>query len=83
MLDEPTSAVDPESELLILEGLERLMRGRTALIVSHRLSLARSADRVIVLEGGRVAEQGSPQELSRSGGRFARMLEADSVLVGV
>jgi ABC-type multidrug transport system fused ATPase/permease subunit len=81
VLDEPTSAVDPESEILILEGLERLMHGRTALIVSHRLSLARSADRVIVLDGGRVAEQGSPQELRVSGGQFAKMLEADAVLV--
>jgi ABC-type multidrug transport system fused ATPase/permease subunit len=81
VLDEPTSAVDPESEILILEGLERLMHGRTALIVSHRLSLAQSADRVIVLEGGRVAEQGSPQELRLSGGRFAKMLEVDTVPV--
>jgi ABC-type multidrug transport system fused ATPase/permease subunit len=57
LLDEPTSAVEPESEALIIEGLERLMEGRTALIVSHRLSLAHNADRVLIVEGGRIVER--------------------------
>ncbi|HEX5690885.1 MAG TPA: ABC transporter ATP-binding protein, partial [Roseiflexaceae bacterium] len=79
LLDEPTSAVEPESEALIIEALERLMRGRTTLIVSHRLSLARSADRVVVIEDGRVAEQGAPAELmAQADSRFAAMLRADS-----
>jgi ABC-type multidrug transport system fused ATPase/permease subunit len=79
LLDEPTSAVEPESEALIIEGLERLMEGRTTLVVSHRLSLARSADLVVVVEGGRIAEQGAPGELlARPGSRFAAMVRADS-----
>ena len=76
LLDEPTSAVDAESEASIVEALERLMRGRTALIVTHRLSLARSADRVVVLEGGAVIEEGTPQALRRRGGRYAALEEA-------
>ncbi len=76
LLDEPTSAVDAESEASIVEALERLMRGRTALIVTHRLSLARTADRVIVLEGGRIAEEGRPEVLRRQGGRYAALERA-------
>ena len=79
LLDEPTSAVEPESEASIIEGLERLMRGRTTLIVSHRLSLAQSADRVVVVADGRIVEDGAPGELlARPGGHFATMLRADS-----
>jgi ABC-type multidrug transport system fused ATPase/permease subunit len=57
LLDEPTSAVDPESEALIVEALERLLTGRTALIVTHRPSLARSADRVLIVRDGQVVEE--------------------------
>jgi ABC-type multidrug transport system fused ATPase/permease subunit len=79
LLDEPTSAVEPESEASIIEGLERLMHGRTTLIVSHRLSLAQSADRVIVVADGRIVEDGTPGELlARPGGHFAAMVRADS-----
>jgi ABC-type multidrug transport system fused ATPase/permease subunit len=78
LLDEPTSAVEPESEALIIEGLQRLMHGRTALIVSHRLSLARNADRVVVIEGGRIVEQGAPDALlARDGSRFGAMVRVD------
>lgn len=81
LLDEPTSAVEPESEALIIEALERLMTGRTALIVSHRLSLARSADRVIVLADGRIVENGAPGELlARPASHFAAMVRADSAV---
>ncbi len=79
LLDEPTSAVDAESETSIVEALERLMVGRTALIVTHRLSLARSADRVIVLEGGAVVEEGPPALLRRQGGRYAALERAARV----
>ncbi len=81
LLDEPTSALDPESEAGIVAALERLMRGRTALIVSHRLSLARGADRVVVLDGGRVVEDGPPAELRLRGGRYAEM-ERSAQLTG-
>jgi ABC-type multidrug transport system fused ATPase/permease subunit len=81
LLDEPTSAVEPESEALILEALERLMRGRTTLVVSHRLSLARAADRVVVLADGRIIEDGPPSELlAQPGSHFAAMVRADSAL---
>jgi ABC-type multidrug transport system fused ATPase/permease subunit len=81
LLDEPTSAVEPESEALILEALERLMRGRTTLVVSHRLSLARAADRVVVLADGRIAEDGPPGELlAQPDSHFAAMVRADSAL---
>ncbi|KPV50206.1 hypothetical protein SE17_28335 [Kouleothrix aurantiaca] len=79
LLDEPTSAVEPESEASIIEALERLMHGRTTLIVSHRLSLAQSADRVVVVADGRIVEDGTPGELlARPGGHFAAMVRADS-----
>jgi len=79
LLDEPTSAVEPESEALIVQAIERLMQGRTTLVVSHRLSLARTADRVVVIAGGRIAEQGSPDELlANPNSHFAAMLRADS-----
>jgi len=79
LLDEPTSAVEPESEALIVEAIERLMQGRTTLVVSHRLSLARTADRVVVIANGHIAEQGPPDELlADPGSHFAAMLRADS-----
>ncbi len=84
LLDEPTSAVEPESEALIIEGLERLMHGRTSLIVSHRLSLARSADVVVVVVDGRIIEQGAPDALlANPNSRFAAMVRADSAFLGV
>jgi ABC-type multidrug transport system fused ATPase/permease subunit len=79
LLDEPTSAVEPESEALIVEAIERLMQGRTTLVVSHRLSLARTADRVVVIANGRIAEQGPPDELlADRNSHFAAMLRSDS-----
>ncbi len=82
LLDEPTSAVEPESEAQIIQGLERLMEGRTTLIVSHRLSLARSADRVLVVGNGQILEDGPPDELlANDQGAFAAMVRADSAFV--
>ncbi len=83
LLDEPTSALDTESEAQIVDALERLMRGRTALIVTHRLSLARSADRIVVLEGGRVVEEGTPAALRRRQGRYAALEKAALLSDGV
>ncbi|WP_210478989.1 ABC transporter ATP-binding protein [Naasia sp. SYSU D00948] len=73
LLDEPTSALDPESEAEVGAALRRLMAGRTTLVVAHRLSTIRSADRIAVLEQGRIVEVGSHQQLLRAGGRYAEL----------
>jgi len=73
ILDEPTAALDTESEQLVVEGLERLMKGRTVIMIAHRLSTIRDADTIIVLKDGVVAEQGSHAELVKLGGVYAEL----------
>ncbi|MCB9672229.1 MAG: ATP-binding cassette domain-containing protein [Alphaproteobacteria bacterium] len=75
ILDEATSALDSESEHLVQEALDRLMEGRTTLIIAHRLSTVRDADEVVVLEGGRVVERGSHDELVTKAGLYRRLVE--------
>jgi ABC-type multidrug transport system fused ATPase/permease subunit len=71
ILDEPTAALDTESERLVIEALERLMKGRTVITIAHRLSTIRDADSIIVLKGGVVAEQGTHQELLNRKGIYS------------
>ena len=74
ILDEPTAALDAESEGLVMGALERLMRGRTTFIIAHRLSTVRDADQIVVLEHGRVVEQGRHDELMRRQGTYAHLV---------
>ena len=73
ILDEATSALDSESEVLIQEALWKLMEKRTALVIAHRLSTIQKMDRILVLEGGQIVEQGSHAELLKKKGTYARL----------
>jgi ABC-type multidrug transport system fused ATPase/permease subunit len=77
VLDEATSSIDVATEARVQRGLARLLAGRTAIVIAHRVSTIRGADRVVVLDGGRIVEQGSPADLRAAGGQYAQ-LEAES-----
>lgn len=73
ILDEPTAALDTESEQLVMEALERLMKGRTVITIAHRLSTIRNSDKIVVLKGGVVAEEGTHDELMAKSGVYAEL----------
>jgi len=75
ILDEATSALDTESEMLVQDAIQKLMKGRTVLVIAHRLSTIKNADRILVLEGGKVAETGSHDELVKQDGIYRRLYE--------
>jgi ATP-binding cassette subfamily B protein/subfamily B ATP-binding cassette protein MsbA len=79
VLDEPTSALDAQSEHWVMEGLKRLCAGRTCFVIAHRLSTVKQADLVVVLQGGRIAEMGSPQELAVRGSPWSPLAAHDCV----
>jgi ABC-type multidrug transport system fused ATPase/permease subunit len=82
ILDEPTAALDTESEKMVMEGLDRLMKGRTVMTITHRLNTIRHADTIIVLHDGIVAEQGTHDELLALGGIYAGLHRARIALGG-
>lgn len=75
ILDEATSSIDPQSEALIQEATERILKDRTVVVIAHRLETIRRCDNIIVIEYGRLVETGPPAELERRGGRYQNLLE--------
>jgi ATP-binding cassette, subfamily B, bacterial len=75
LLDEATSALDAESELAVQQALDRLMHKRTMLVIAHRLATVQKADRIIVLDGGKVVDSGRHADLVRRGGLYSRLAE--------
>ena len=73
LLDEATSALDQESEKLVQTALERVMRGRTTLVIAHRLATVVDASRILVIDGGQLVEEGTHEELIAAGGLYSRL----------
>jgi ATP-binding cassette, subfamily B, bacterial len=82
LLDEATSALDSESEELVRQALDRLMGGRTVIAIAHRLSTLRSFDRIVVLQGGAVCEDGAPQALVQGKGVYSNLLRREVARLG-
>ena len=78
MLDEATSALDSESEVAVQQGLDALMRGRTSIVIAHRLSTIRHADLIVVMDGGRIVERGTHDQLLRQGGLYKKLVDMQS-----
>lgn len=78
VLDEPTSSIDAANEAEITEALSELSRGRTSIVIAHRLSTVRDADRIVVMQGGRIVESGAHQELLARAGAYADLVSAQT-----
>jgi subfamily B ATP-binding cassette protein MsbA len=75
ILDEATSALDTQSEQLVQDAIYKLMENRTSLVIAHRLSTIKKADKIIVIQSGTIAEQGTHEELMNSGGVYKKLVE--------
>ena len=82
MLDEATANIDTHTELLIQQALSRILKGRTSIVIAHRLSTIRNADKIVVLDRGRVAEVGNHDELLEAGGVYAQLYAINYGLSG-
>jgi len=82
ILDEPTSAIDSKTESVILDALDRLMQGRTTFMIAHRLSTIRNPSKILVIDGGRLVEHGSIDELLRGNGVFRELWNAQMAGAG-
>jgi len=80
ILDEPTSALDADSEALVVSSLFKLIQGRTTLMVAHRLTTISRVDRILVLQDGKLIEEGSPSELKSKQGYYARVISGQAAL---
>jgi subfamily B ATP-binding cassette protein HlyB/CyaB len=83
IFDEATSALDYESERLVQENMRRISAGRTVLIIAHRLSAVRRADRIVTLERGRMVEDGTHEDLIKKGGRYAQLVYMQAGIANV
>ena len=83
LLDDALSAVDTQTEAVILHELRTALQGRTALIASHRVSAVRDADHILVLDDGRIVEQGTHEELVRLGQRYTQLLQRQQLLEAI
>ena len=83
ILDEATSSVDTETESLIQEALDRLMENRTSIIIAHRLSTLKNADKIVVIDHGEIVEEGSHGMLIQRGGLYARLCRMQAALTVV
>jgi ABC-type multidrug transport system fused ATPase/permease subunit len=81
ILDEATSSLDSKSETLVMQAMDRLVTGRTSFVIAHRLSTVRNADRILVIQSGRIVESGSHDELlARPNGAYAKLLEMQGMV---
>ena len=80
LMDEATSSLDTESEHKVQQAIDRLMEGRTTLVIAHRLSTVRHADRIIVLDAGRVAETGTHDELMQNQGLYRKLVDMQNIV---
>ena len=73
MLDEATSALDSKSEKYIQQSLQKIMEGKTVIAVAHRLSTLKNMDKIVVIENGKIIEEGSPKQLLKNQGKYAKL----------